>query len=139
MGQVIGRTYSGQAVVFEIDAHPVEADHIAAAEAAIGSATNNTVTGSAGAATLNNAVAGTVTTEAVSTVAGAIYTLTLTSNLIKASSVVLANATLGSATTGTPCVAHITPAAGSVAIKVQNIHASAAFNGTLKIAFAIFQ
>ena len=139
MSQVIGRTFSGQAVVFEIDAHPVEADHIANAEAAIGSATVNAVTGSAGAATLNNAVSGTITTESVSTAAGTVYTFTLTSNLIKATSVVLANATLGTATTGTPCVAHITPAAGSVVIKVQNIHASAAFNGTLKIAFAIFQ
>jgi hypothetical protein len=51
----------------------------------------------------------------------------------------MATVTLGTSTTGAGVVSHVTPAAGSVNVKVQNIHASAAFNGTLKIGFAIFQ
>lgn len=137
--QVIGRTYAGLPVSFDVDCRPVEGDAVALAEAAIGGASGSTATSSAGAVTFNNASAGVITTESLSTAAGAIYTLTLTSNLVKASSLVLANVTLGSGTTGTGVIVHITPAAGSVVIKVQNIHASAAFNGTMKIGFAIFQ
>jgi hypothetical protein len=137
--RVIGRTFSGQPISFDIDVQPCESDVVALAEAAIGGATGSTATASSGAATLNNASAGTITTESLSTAAGATYTLTLTNNLIKASSLVFPVVTLGSATTGTACVTHVTPAAGSVTIKVQNIHASAPFNGTLKIGFLICQ
>lgn len=137
--QIIGRAFTGQAVAFDIDARPIEIDAIAAAEAAIGGASLSTATSVAGAVTLNNAVAGTITTEALTTAVGVIYTLTLTSNLIKATSVVIPVVTLGSATTGTAAIIHVTPAAGSVAIKVKNIDATNAFNGTIKVGFAIFQ
>lgn len=137
--QVIGRNFAGQPVAFEADVHPIEGDALALAEASIGGASGSAATSVAGAVTLNNATAGIITTESLSTAAGAIYTLTLTSNLIKATSLVLANITLGNGTTGTGVIVHITPAAGSVVIKVQNIHASAAFNGTMKIGFAIYQ
>jgi hypothetical protein len=136
---IIGRSSAGAPVSFQIDAQPVENDVVASAEAAIGGATGSTATSAAGAVTFNNATAGVITTESLSTAAGAIYTLTLTSNLIKAGSVVFVSPTLGSATTGTACVAHVTPANGSVVIKIKNIDATNAFNGTLKIGFAIFQ
>lgn len=136
---VIGRDQAGNAIAFEVDGRPVEFDASARAEAAIGGASGCTATSAAGAVTLNNATAGTITTEALVTAIGGTYTLTLTSNLIKASSVVFPTVTLGTATQGTACVVHVTPALGSVAIKIKNIDATNAFNGTLKIGFAIFQ
>ena len=139
MAIIVGRTASGQAVSFTADAEPIESDASALAEAAIGGASNSAASATSGAATLNNASAGIITSESITTAAGATYTLTLTSNLIKAGSLVLANVTLGSSTTGVGAVTHVTCSAGQVAIKVQNVHASAAFNGTIKIGFAIFQ
>jgi hypothetical protein len=91
-----------------------------------------TATASAGAATLN-ATAGLITSESVTTAAGATYTLTLPHNQIAATDLVFASVT--TAGTGTPAVTKVTPAGGSLVIVVQNIHASAAFNNTLKIAF----
>ena len=138
MTTVIGRSAGGQPVAFQVDAEPTEGDAVATAEAAIGGASLSNGTATSGAATLNNASAGTITTESLSTAAGSTYTLTLTSNLIKATSLVFASVWLGSASAGTASITHITPANGSVTIQVKNIHASAAFNGTLKIGFAIF-
>jgi hypothetical protein len=97
-----------------------------------------TATASSGAATLNT-MAGVVTSESLSTAAGATYTLTLTNSDIAAADQVLASVQLGSATTGMPAIATAAPGAGSVVIKVQNIHASAALNGTIKIAFAVLK
>jgi len=73
-----------------------------------------------------------VTSESLTTAAGATYTLTLTNNKIKATSIVLVTVGNGSNSAGTPSLASVTPASGSVVIIVQNIHASAALNGTLK-------
>ena len=97
-----------------------------------------TVAATAGAATLNK-MSGVVTTEALTTVAGAVYTLTLTNSDIAATDIVLAVVALGTATTGMPTITTITPGAGSVVIKVQNIHASAALNGTLVISFLVLK
>ena len=96
-----------------------------------------TASATAGAATLNKS-AGVITSEALTTAAGATYTLTLTDSAIAAADQVLASVQLGTATTGTPVVTTVTPAAGSVVIVVQNIHASAAVNGTIKISFVRF-
>lgn len=93
-----------------------------------------TVAALAGAATLNKD-AGVVTTEALVTAAGAVYTLTLTNSEIAAADQVFASVQNGSNTTGMPCVTRVTPGAGSVVIEIQNIAAAAALNGTLKIAF----
>lgn len=79
-----------------------------------------------------------ITSEALTTAAGAVYTLTYTNAWIQADSMVIASVGLGTATTGTPTVTTSTPAAGSVVIKVQNIHASAAVNGTLVIWVLVF-
>lgn len=97
-----------------------------------------TATASGGAATLAKN-AGVITSEALSTAAGATYTLTLTNTTIAAADQVMASVSLGSATTGMPAITTVTPGAGSVVIVVQNIHASAALNGTIKIAFVTFK
>jgi hypothetical protein len=97
-----------------------------------------TATASSGAATLNKD-AGVITSESLSTAAGATYTLTLTDSSIAAADQVMASVALGTATTGTPAITTVKPAAGSVVIVVQNIHASAALNGTIKIAFVVFK
>jgi hypothetical protein len=99
--------------------------------------TLGTVTASSGAATLNDE-AGIVTTESLTTAQNAIYTLTLTNDKIEADSVVLVTVGNGTNTQGTPMLGIVTPAAGSVVIKVINKHASAeALNGTLKISFVV--
>lgn len=97
-----------------------------------------TATATAGAATLSKA-AGVVTSEALSTAAGASYTLTLTNAQVAAADQVLASVSLGTATTGTPVITTVKEAAGSVAITVKNVDASAAFNGTLRIKFAVLK
>lgn len=97
-----------------------------------------TAAATAGAAALNK-MAGVVTSEALTTAAGATYTLTLTNSSIVAADQVMASVQLGSATTGMPAITTVAPAAGSVVIIVQNIHASAALNGTIKISFVVFK
>ncbi len=94
-----------------------------------------TATAASGAATLN-ATAGVITTESLTTAQNAIYTLTLTNSLIKATDTVLVSVGNGTNTQGTPMLGLVTVTDGSVVIKVINKHASAeALNGTLKIAF----
>lgn len=95
-----------------------------------------TATATAGAATLNKN-AGVVTSEALTTAAGATYTLTITDSAIAAADQVMASVQLGTATTGMPTVTTVTPGAGSLVVVVQNIHASVALNGTIKIAFVV--
>ena len=97
-----------------------------------------TAAATTGAATLNK-MAGVITSEALTTAAGADYTLTLTDSDIAATDQVMASVQLGSATTGTPAVATVTPGAGSVVIVIQNIHATAALNGTIKISFVVLK
>ena len=94
-------------------------------------------TSTAAAATINK-TSGQITTEALTTAAGATYTMTLTNSIIAATSIVLATVGKGTATTGEPVVQFVTPAAGSAVILVRNVAASAALNGTIKINFAVF-
>ncbi len=94
-----------------------------------------TATASSGAATLNK-MAGVITSEALTTAAGATYTLTLTNSDIAATDQVFASVALGTATTGMPTVTTVKPGTGSVVIVIQNIHATDPLNGTIKIAFA---
>jgi hypothetical protein len=95
-----------------------------------------TVTGSAGAATLHKS-AGVITTESLSTAAGATFTETLTNSQIAAGDVVLVSVTTTG--TGEPVVTKVTPAAGSLVIVIRNNHAATAFNAVLKIAFAVIK
>lgn len=95
-----------------------------------------TGTGGTSTATLNKA-SGKITSAALTTAAGATHVLTLTNSKIAAADIVLVSVGKGTATTGTLTVADVLPAAGSVAITIQNIHASAAVNGTLVISFVV--
>jgi len=105
--------------------------------AALGAAlTKNTATATSGAATLSNSL-GMITSESLSTAAGASYTLTLTNTLVTAARVVQAAAYLASSTQGQLAVTSITPAAGSVVIVVKNV-GTAALNGTIVIPFQVF-
>lgn len=97
-----------------------------------------TATATTGAATLNKN-AGVVTSEALSTAAGAAYTLTLTNSAIAAADQVFASVAYGTASAGAPVVTRVQPGAGSVVIVVQNVHASAALNGTIKVSFAVLK
>lgn len=95
-----------------------------------------TATATAGAATLNQP-SGKITSEALSTAAGATYTLTITDNQIAATDIVFASPAFGTNTTGETGIIRVTPGAGSVAIIVKNTHASAALNGTIVVSFAV--
>lgn len=102
--------------------------------AQIGTITGNTATSTVHAATLNTA-GGLITTEALSTAAGADYTFTLTNSLITAASVVAVDMSFLSNTAGGPIVKKsVTPAAGSVVFVFTN-SGTAAFNGTMLLAF----
>lgn len=95
----------------------------------------NTATSTSNAATIN-AQSGVITTEALTTAAGATYTMTLTNAYIQASSIVTVSVAKGTATNGFPAVTWVTPAAGSCVIILQNV-GSAALNGTIKIGFKV--
>jgi hypothetical protein len=95
-------------------------------------------TAAAGAATLNSP-AGTITTESLSTAAGATYTLTLQNgNIIQQNSVVLVSIANGSNAAGDPSLQLVTPGNGKVVVTVVNRHATNAFNGTLLVSFVVF-
>jgi hypothetical protein len=94
----------------------------------------NTGTAVAGAVTLNQG-AGFITSEALTTAIGLIYTLTLTNSFIDANTMIFATSQLGTSTQGTPDVTTTLDGAGSATIKVKNIDAANAFNGTIVIGF----
>lgn len=92
----------------------------------------------AGAAT-GAAQRGYVTTEALTTAAGAAYVLTLTDPHVKLNSYVTATVEDGTNTQGAPVVGRTkATAAGTATIEIRNTHASEAFNGTLLISYGIF-
>ncbi len=95
-----------------------------------------TATATAGAATLNTQ-RGTITSESLTTAAGASYTLTLTNSKITASSLPLISFADGTNTQGTLVQGKVTASSGSMTIVIHNIHASQALNGTIKINFFI--
>jgi hypothetical protein len=91
-----------------------------------------TATAASGAATAQGELVR-VTSESLSTAAGATYTLTITDARITANSVCFANIGLGTSTAGTPVITTVKPAAGSVVVIVQNIHSANALNGTIVV------
>lgn len=93
-----------------------------------------TATATAGAATLANR-AGKVTSEALTTAAAALYTLTITNSAVAATDICLASVANGTSTTGVPAISRVQPAAGQLVVTVQNIAASAALNGTIVVSF----
>jgi hypothetical protein len=94
-------------------------------------------TSTAAAATINH-TSGTITTEALTTAAGADYSFTLTGNTIGAASIIFISIANGTNTTLYPVAHSIQPAAGSATFKVRNAHASVALNGTLVVSFIVF-
>lgn len=103
----------------------------------VGSGTR-TAAATAGAATLAKP-AGKITSEALTTAAGASYTLTLTNSEIDAADIVLASVQLGTATEGTPQIVTVTVTANTAVIVVKNIHATEAFDGTIVISFLVIK
>lgn len=99
---------------------------------------NGAATSTAAAATVNLPQAN-ITTESLTTAAGATYTFTLTNSLITPSSFVGVMVGNGTNTGGTPTVTTVTPGTGSAVIVVHNAHATVAFNGTLKLNVLVAQ
>lgn len=99
---------------------------------------SGTATATAGAATLANK-AGKVTSEALTTAAAAVYTLTITNSAVLAADICQASVAYGTASAGIPAISRVQPAAGSLVVTVQNIAAAAALNGTIVVAFTCFR
>lgn len=97
-----------------------------------------TATATAGAATLNK-LSGKVTSEALTTAAGATYTLTVTNSTVVAGDLVFASLANGTNTTGSPGVVRATPGAGTITLTVRNGDASAALNGTVVVSFMVIK
>lgn len=95
------------------------------------------VTLSSNAGTLN-AIAGRITTEALTTAAGAAETLTITNNLVRAGDIILLTRQGGTSDEGTEIML-ATAANGSFTILMENRHASAAFDGTFIIGFLVIR
>lgn len=95
-----------------------------------------TATGTSNASTLANKC-GIITTESATTAAAATFTETITNTVVAATDICMATVTTTG--TGTPVITRVTPAAGSLVIIVGNVHASAAFNAVLLIAFVCFK
>lgn len=96
-----------------------------------------TGTASSGAVTASGLV-GQITTESLTTAAAAEYTLTITNAQVADDDLVFASVDAnGSA--GTPGIGGCTAAAGSVVITITNLHASAAFDGALKVNFMVIK
>lgn len=104
------------------------------AQATGGAPGANAAAATAGAATLNTQK-GKITSEALTTAAGADYTLTLTDSAITAASLILCSVANGTNTTEGLAVNRVQPGAGSAVIHIRNTHASAALNGTIVIGF----
>ena len=109
----------------------------------VGKGTGRVLVGASGTATATGGAAtcsyqrGTVTSEGLTTAAGADYTLTLTNTKVAATSIVLATADNGTNTTEGLAINRVTPGSGSVVILVRNTHASSALNGTIKVNFVV--
>lgn len=89
----------------------------------------------AGAVTVTGLI-GRITTESLTTAAGAEYTLTITNPDVAAGDIVLASVDAnGSA--GTPGIGGCTANAGQIIITVTNLHAANAFNAPVRINFMV--
>jgi|GEM_PF-6586022 len=91
-------------------------------------------TATSGAATLNN-LSGTITSEALTTAAAASYTLTLTNSKVRTDSIAAVNIANGTNTQGIPVLSTVTYASGTMTVKIVNLHATQALNGTLLVRF----
>lgn len=78
-----------------------------------------------------NAQAFKVTTESLTTAAGAEYLLTMTNNQIATNSIILYSVGKGTDTQGTWACGQATIANGSAVLSLTNTHATEALNGTM--------
>jgi len=92
--------------------------------------------GAAASATLNQD-AGTISVN-LNTVALTTCTLALNSNQITPNSILSIEIANGTNTQGDPTVGLVTPGNGIATIAISNRHATQTFNGTLKVAFVVF-
>lgn len=93
------------------------------------------VTLSSNAGTLSKR-AGKITTEALTTAAGAAVTLTITNTLVAATDIIIVTRNGGTSDEGTPEYT-VNPGSGSFTIVLENRHASAAFDGTFIFGFLV--
>lgn len=82
-----------------------------------------------------NASFGTITTVSVTTAAGGSFTFNISNNFHDANSVYFVSVIGGTNSQGTPVVTTENVTAGTIAVTVNNIHASLALNGTLLLGF----
>lgn len=96
-----------------------------------------TASGTSGTSTVTlSKTLGVITTDAITTAAAADHVMTVTNTTVTASSVIVASINKN-ASTGWPVITSIEPGSGSFVIRITNMHASAAFNAALKIAFQV--
>ncbi len=99
---------------------------------------------SGAAACTSNAVtisqmSGIITTEALTTAAGATQDITLTNTHIAETDIVLCNVSGGSSTTGIACVSKVVPGSNGCVITLANTALVAALNGTVKLSFLVLK
>lgn len=96
-----------------------------------------TATGTSGTSTVTlNTPLGVITTDAITTAAAATHVMTVTDSTVTATSIIHASVSQNGST-GLPVITSIEPGSGSFIVRVTNLHASAAFNAALKIAFEV--
>lgn len=127
---------AGTAEVEAIKVNASDAVELGAGSALVVVGDTGTATSTASAGTVSKQ-SGTVTSEALTTAAGAAWTLTLTNTKIAATSKVFASVENGTNTQGIPVIGTATAGSGSAVIKVYNLHASQALNGTIKVKFFV--
>lgn len=98
-------------------------------------ADSGTVTLSSNAGTVSK-MAGVITTESLTTAAGASQALVITNTLVTTTSIVLVTRTGGTSAGGTPIIKAV-PTANTITIALDNKHASAAFDGTFILSFLV--
>ena len=85
-----------------------------------------------------NAIAGKVTSEALTTAAAGAQALTLTNSLVDAADIVIATINGGTSTTGSAELKAVATAS-TITFTLTNRHASAAFNGTFIIGYVVMK
>lgn len=122
---------AAQAVIDGIDGR-MQRQQVQIGQLAVGIGTG---TASSNAVTIN-AGSGIITTEALSTAAGATQAITLTNDRLAVGDVIFAMVDKG-ASAGQPVVANVVVTANTAVFTIQNIHASAALNAAVKIYFVL--
>lgn len=104
---------------------------------AVADVDSGTVTLSSNAGVLSK-MAGVITTESLTTAAGSSQALTITNTLCASTDIILISRGGGTNSAGSPLM-KVVPGTGSFVITLDNVHASAAFNGTFKISFLLLK